>query len=179
MHGLSPNVMYATAALACAGAGAITDVRLGRIPNWITGIGIVTGLLLHLAFDSWRALGAAAAAGIAGPGVFLLFYMAGDMNAGDVKLMAAVCCLAGLPAVAQILAGAALAGGVAALMVVFVKGRVKAMPANVGLPPTHHGTTALRPNPELNLNTPGALRLPYALAIAAGAASSACNLFVR
>jgi prepilin peptidase CpaA len=43
----------------------------------------------------------------------------------------------------------------------------------------HHRTSGLEPHPELNLDNAQALRLPYALAIAAGSALSFCLLIVR
>jgi prepilin peptidase CpaA len=43
----------------------------------------------------------------------------------------------------------------------------------------HHGSAGLRPHPDLNLSNPGTLRLPYGLAIAAGAGSSLCSVLLR
>jgi prepilin peptidase CpaA len=43
----------------------------------------------------------------------------------------------------------------------------------------HHGTVGLAPHPELNVGNAQTLRLPYALAIAAGSALSLCLLIVR
>ena len=179
MQALSPNTVYAFAALAFAAAGAIAGVRSRSIPNFISASGIGAGLLLHLALGGWRSLLSAALAGTLAGGMFLLFYLAGGMGASDVKLMAAVCCLAGLAAVAQILVGAALAGGLAGLLVALFRRCTKATLANVGRLPAHHGSAGPRPHPELNLHHPRALRLPYGLAIAAGAATSVCNVFAR
>jgi len=179
VQGLSPNTVYAFAALACAAAGAISDVRWRRIPDWVTGPGLVAGLLLHLALGDGRSLVGAALAAVLAGGVFLQFYLAGCMDAGDVKLMAAVCCLAGLSAVAQILAGAALTGGLAALFVAVFRWRSQHTLASTGQLPAHHDGAARRPRRELSFHNSGALRLPYGLAIAAGAACSVCNLFVR
>ena len=162
VQGFSPNTVYAFAALACAAVGAISEARSNRIPNFISTSGIVAGLLLHLALGNWHSVAGAALAAVLAGGVFLPFYVAGAMDAGDVKLMAAVCCLAGPSAVAQVLAGAALAGGLAALFVVVFRCRTK------------H-----RPHSELNFHPSRALPLPCALAIAAGAACSVCNVFVR
>ena len=171
--------MYAIAALACAGAGAVCDARWRRIPNWITCPGFVAGLLLHLALGGWRSMLSAVLGGLLAGSLFLLFYLAGGMGAGDVKLMAAVCCLAGLANVAQILVGAALAGGLAALLVAVYRRRTRATFANVGRLPAHLGSAGLCPHPEVNVHNSRGLRLPYGLAIAAGAAASVCNLLVR
>jgi prepilin peptidase CpaA len=43
----------------------------------------------------------------------------------------------------------------------------------------HHGTVGLEPHPEFNIDNAQTLRLPYALAIAAGSALSLCLLIVQ
>ena len=112
MHGFSPETTYAAAAFLWAGIGALCDVRSRRIPNWLTGSGMVAGLLLHLALGGWRSLGSAALGGLIAGAIFLAFYISGGLGAGDVKLMVAVCCFAGVHAIAGILVGTALIGGV-------------------------------------------------------------------
>lgn len=179
MHVPTPDTIYALAALACASAGALCDIRTRRIPNSVTATGIVVGLVLHAGLGGWRSLIGAATAGVLAGFVFLLFYLAGGMGAGDVKLMAAVCCLAGLDAVAAILLSTALLGGLLAVSLALVRHRLKDTLANLGRLTLHHPAAGLRPHPELNLDNPGTLRLPYGLAIAAGAASSLCSVLLR
>ncbi|HLY66772.1 MAG TPA: A24 family peptidase [Chloroflexota bacterium] len=179
MHTLSPDAVYGIASLTCAAAGAICDVRTRRIPNGITGLGLLLGLLLHLALGGWRSLLSSAIAGFVAGLLFLLFYLAGGMGAGDVKLIAAVGCLAGAQALPQLLVGTAIAGGLSALLLALVHRRIGETMTNVARLLAYHGKRGLQPHPELNLNNGQGLRLPYGLAIAAGAASSACNLLVR
>jgi prepilin peptidase CpaA len=179
VHSFSPNAVYGIASLSCAAAGALCDVRTRRIPNWISGPGLLAGLGLHLALGGWRSLLSSALAGLGAGVLFLLFYLAGGMDAGDVKLMAAVCCLAGAQALPRVLVGTAIAGGLAALVLALAHRRAMDTMARVARLVAYHGTRGLKPHPELNLHNPQALRLPYGLAIAAGAASSACNLLVR
>jgi prepilin peptidase CpaA len=159
--------------------GAICDVRTRRIPNWLTGSGVLFGLLLHLVLGGWRSVGSAAAGGLTAGAIFLLFYLAGGMGAGDVKLITAVCCLAGLGAVASILLGTALLGGLFAIVLALLHHRLKDTFANMGRLLVHHGASGLRPHPELNVSNPRTLRLPYGLAIAAGAGSSLCSVLLR
>ncbi|MGB8888600.1 MAG: prepilin peptidase [Candidatus Korobacteraceae bacterium] len=179
MHGLALDTVYAIAAFVCAGIGAICDVGTRRIPNWLTGSGMLAGLLLHLRLGGWRSASGAALGGLLAGTIFLLFYLAGGMGAGDVKLIAAVCCLAGLSAVAGILLGTALLGGLFAVVLALLHQRMKDTFANLGRLLLHHGTSGLRPHPDLNLSNPGTLRLPYGLAIAAGAGSSLCSVLLR
>src|ERR1700751_6038262 len=85
-----------TAALLSAGIASVYDVKASRIPNALTGSSIAIGLLLHLAIGGWSQLAYSLLAGLIGGGLFLLFFLMGGMGAGDVKLMTAVGCLAGL-----------------------------------------------------------------------------------
>ena len=179
MQGISIDTSYALAAFTCALAGAVTDVRTRRIPNWLTGSGMLFGLGLHLLAGGWRGLASATAAGMIAGAIFLLFYLAGGMGAGDVKLITAVCCIAGPGALAGILLGTALLGGLFAIVLALLRRRLKDTFTNMGRLMLHHGSTGLRPHPELNVANSRTLRLPYGLAIAAGAGSSLCSVLLR
>jgi len=179
MQGFSADTACAAVSFLWAGVGAIFDVRTRRIPNWLTGSGILVGLVLHLVIGGWRSLGAAALGGLIAGTIFLVFYLGGGMGGGDVKLMVAVCCLAGLSGVASILLGTALIGGVLAIVLALLHHRLKETLANLGRLIVYHSTSGLRPHPDLNLSNPRTLRLPYGLAIAAGAGSSLCSVLLR
>jgi prepilin peptidase CpaA len=124
-------------------------------------------------------MASAALGGLIAGGVFAVFYLAGGMGAGDVKLITAVGCFAGLSAVAGILVGTALMGGVFAIALALYRHRLKDTFANMGKLMAHHGAAGLRPHPDLNIGNPGTLRLPYGLAIAAGAGLSFCGALLR
>jgi prepilin peptidase CpaA len=98
MDVLEQQLMFIGGSLLCAGVGSVTDLRERRIPNLVTGPAIVAGLMLHTICGGWRGVGDSALAGGIAGGIFLIFYLAGGMGAGDVKLMAAVGCIAGLSA---------------------------------------------------------------------------------
>ncbi len=165
---LSPDFAYLLCASLCASIGAVSDVRTRRIPNFLTVSSLAFGLLLHLGTGSWRAMGLAAAAGLAGGAVFFIFFIVGGMGGGDVKLMAAVSCIAGFGHLLEIFIATALMGGLFALALAISRGRLKSTLANVGTLIGHHGAMGLLPHPELNVDQPGTLRLPYGVAIAAG-----------
>jgi prepilin peptidase CpaA len=179
MQGLSVDAAYGWASFLCAAIGAICDIRTRRIPNWLTAPGLLLGLILHGLLGGWRSLVGAALAGLIAGTIFLLFYLAGGMGAGDVKLIVAVCSLAGLSAVAGILVGTALLGGLFALALALFHHRLKDTFANMGRLLAHHGAAGLQPHPDLNLDNPRTLRLPYGIAIAAGAGSSLCGVLLR
>lgn len=90
------------------------------------------------------------------------------MGAGDVKLMTAVSCITGFGHLVEIFIATALTGGLLALALAISRGRLRSTLSNVGTLIGHHGTMGLLPHPELNVDQPGTLRLPYGLAIAAG-----------
>jgi prepilin peptidase CpaA len=164
---VSGHALLINAAL-CASVAAAIDLRTRRIPNILTAPAFALGLLLHFAAGGWKGMGLAGMAGIAGGVVFLFFFLAGGMGAGDVKLMAAVSAIAGPSHVIELLLTTAIAGGVLALGIAAARGRLRATLGNVGTLIGHHGSMGLMPHPDLNVQTPGTLRLPYGIAIAAG-----------
>jgi prepilin peptidase CpaA len=174
MSNLTTDWIYPAASLVCALLGAAFDVRSRRVPNFISLPGILFGLLLHFALGGWSQLALSALAGLICGLVFFVFWIAGGMGAGDVKLIAAAACIAGLPQIAPLLILTALAGGVMAVGLALFRGRLKETFMNVGAIAVHHRFEGLRPHPHLNLANTRTLRLPYAVAIAAGCAMTLC-----
>ncbi|MGC1869941.1 MAG: A24 family peptidase [Acidobacteriaceae bacterium] len=165
---LSLECIYLLLASLCASAGAISDARSRRIPNLLTGSSIAFGLLLHLDTGGWRQMGMAAVAGLAGAAVFFIFFVVGAMGAGDVKLMAAISVIAGFGHLSELFLAIAFTGGVFALVLAISHGRLKATLVNVASLIHHHAASGALPHPDLNLDNPQALRLPYGVPIAAG-----------
>jgi prepilin peptidase CpaA len=157
----------------------VFDISSRRIPNFVTLPAICFGLLLHLVLGGWRQLGAAAAGGLICGSIFLVFYLAGGMGAGDVKLIAAAGCISGLSLVGPLLIWTSLAGGVMALGLVIYHRRLKETALNICALVVHHRTAGLVPHPYLNVGDARTVRLPYAMAIATGSAMSLLLLFVR
>lgn len=165
---ISPQTIYLTAALICASVASLHDLRSRRIPNLLTGPAILFGLLLHLVLGGPAQLGLSALAGLIAGGIFLLFFVAGGMGAGDVKLMAAVGCLAGTTYLAQVLIATVLVGAVMGIALALYRGRLRQTIGNVVTLVQHHSSEGLSTHPDLNVKNDSGLRLPYALPIAAG-----------
>ncbi|MBN2584237.1 MAG: prepilin peptidase [Planctomycetes bacterium] len=75
---------------------AVTDVRSGRVYNWLVYPAVVLGLLVALVTGGLPGLKDHALAAAIGFGVMFLCYAIGGMGGGDVKLMAAIGALGGL-----------------------------------------------------------------------------------
>jgi prepilin peptidase CpaA len=173
------ELVYPAASLLCTAVGAVYDVRSRRVPNFLTLPAIVFGLLLHLTLGGWRQLGSAALSGLICGLVFLVFHLTGGMGAGDVKLITAAGCIAGLSHIAYLLILTSLAGGLMAIGLALYRRRFKETMHNIGALVVHHRNEGLAPHPEFNVGNAQTLRLPYALAIAAGSALSLCLLAVQ
>jgi prepilin peptidase CpaA len=165
---LSLECVYLLLASLCASAGAISDARTRRIPNLLTATSIAFGLLLHLETGGLSQMGMAAVAGLTGGAVFFIFFVVGAMGAGDMKLMAAISVIAGFGHLGELFMAIALTGGVFALVLAIARGRLKATLVNVGSLIHHHAACGALPHPDLNLENPQSLRLPYGVPIAAG-----------
>jgi prepilin peptidase CpaA len=176
MDALQQQLMFIAGSVLCAGIGSVHDVRERRIPNRVTGPAMVAGLVLHTVLGGWHGLGGSALAGLIAGGIFLVFFLAGGMGAGDVKLMAAVGCIAGTAHLPLVVISTALAGAVFALAVSVARGRLRETLRNVGELLLHHGRVGLKPHDELNLDNARTLRLPFALPIAAGCLITLCSV---
>ena len=147
-------------------AGAATDWRSRKIPNWLTLPAMAGGLILN-AVDG--KLAAALAGMLAALGIYFLFYALGFRGAGDGKLMGAVGAFVGWPQIAGIMVLVALLGGLAAVVVAMrygALGRVVAAAAAVVADLISFRWRQLRERADYR--APGALRLPHGPVIAAG-----------
>lgn len=165
----SDEICLITGAAVGIAGGGLDLFASRRIPNWLTYPSVIAGLTMHLVLGGWRgllsSLGAAAI-------VFLLmlgFFALNTMAAGDLKLMTAVAAFAALPHVFQVMFWTAIIGGIMALGFIAWKGQLRKRTTNVWMLVMHHFHSGLVPNPELSLDNPDALLMPYGPAIAMGA----------
>lgn len=168
MMDLTQEIVFTGTALTCACAGAVTDVRERRIPNLLTGFSIPFALLCHLLYGGWAQMGWAALAGLLAGCLMLIFFLAGGMGAGDVKLMAAVGCFTGLHPLALVLLATGVFGAIFAVVLALRHGRLRQTLANCFALIQHHSTKGLAQHSELNLQHADSIRMPFALPIAAG-----------
>src|SRR4026208_556827 len=76
-------------------AAAWSDFRTRRIPNVLTVAGAVSGLALHVWYSGLPGAVTSMEGLLVGLGLFIVFFFAGGMGAGDVKLLAAIGALLG------------------------------------------------------------------------------------
>ena len=147
---------------ACAVA-ATTDVVARRVPNWLTAVLGVAGLIFnatHGVVPGLVSLGVMIA-------VFLIGALAfgqGWIGGGDVKLAAAAAGAFNYPDCVPFLVYTVLGGGVIALVYALLRGRLKQTLAGVGtlaFPFLHGGAGKATPTSMTSM--------PYALAIGLGA----------
>lgn len=162
------EILLLSVAAAWAAAGAAYDIASRRIPNLLSYSGILVGILLRTGVLGWRGLATALAGGALAGGIFFLLYLVRGMGAGDVKLMTAVGCFTGFPGVVQIMVACALAGGIMALGVALYRSSALRTLRNVWELLRFHAAHGAQVHPTLNIDNPQAMRLPYAIAIAAG-----------
>ena len=133
------------------GISAIYDLCCRRVPNYLTGVAAIIGLLLPwYVFDS-SVLLKAYLGGILGLLMFIPPYAAGVMGAGDVKMLGTVGLYVGIDKLFLLILYTALAGGV--LTIFYLIGQV--LPQYLS-----------HKKPEILITTP--IELPYIVAIFGG-----------
>ena len=149
---------------------AVYDYRFRRVPNWLTFSGVLIGIGLNAFLYETPGLWL----GLNGVGLALLIYfplfVLRGMGAGDVKLMAAVGAFVGPINWIGILLLTAVFGGIAAIVLVSLKGRLRQTLYNLWfiLTSLGHRQAPYEGNPQLDVRSDQALRLPHGVVIACG-----------
>jgi prepilin peptidase CpaA len=156
------------AAIVVALMGCVMDLKTRRIPNVLT-FGAAAGAFgFFLSSDGLSGLGWSLAGWLVGLVMFLPFFALRGIGGGDVKLLAALGAWLGPGTTVWLALWSAIAGGPLAVIVALSSGYLKKAFVNVGSLLMFWRVAGLKPHPALNLQTPGAPRLPYALPIAVG-----------
>lgn len=160
------------AAISVALPSVFFDFRERRIPNLL----VIYGLVVSVAAVVFGAgLAGLANALLGGALVFLVsfgFWMIGWMGAGDVKLMGVFGIIAGLPNAVNLLINVGLFGAVLAVLYLILKG---------GLKSSWQRLNYMFASKEFQLVDAGgeeekSVRLPYAIAVVAGAFATMMGL---
>lgn len=162
----SHPLLCSSALFGCSVVAAIFDVRERRIPNRLVGAVFVGGIILHAAIGGPAQAGWSVVAALIGGVAFMLFHLGGGMGAGDVKLIAALACVAGIGNVKDLLIATVLMGALCAVLLAVWRGALKRTASNVLRLVAHHGRHGLMAHPELNVANAETLRLAYAVPMA-------------
>lgn len=104
---------------------AVTDVREGRIPNWLTGSLAVFGMGVNSLEYGWDGFLFSLGGLIMGLVCLIFFYLKGGMGAGDVKLLGAIGTILGPGQVVFAFAFAAMLGGLYSLALLTNQGGMR------------------------------------------------------
>lgn len=162
------NELLILALLLLLSFATISDVVRNIIPNLVSLAILCCGLMFQVSLEGWVGSITALAGLLIGFFIFIPFYLAGGMAAGDVKLMAAIGSLLG-PLATMLAAGFSLiAGSFLALVIVLLQGDfLQLLKRYYRIIKTFSLTFQLiYEKPKANESA--SLRFPYALAISAG-----------
>jgi len=146
----------------------VTDLRERRIPNRLTMMGLLAGIITGALAEGGFPTAALGGAGLALLVAFPLVAL-GGLGAGDAKLLTAVGAFVGPGGLLSVLVYGGLAGGVLAIANSVRRGAFLGVLVNMKNLLVNWATMGRR-GQKISLNSPGAQSIPYALAIAAGAA---------
>jgi prepilin peptidase CpaA len=165
---LNANEMIWALALAFTLYAGWLDSSTRRIPNWLTMSGLFVGIAVHSILAGWH--GAVMALEGAGLGLLILLplVLLRALGAGDWKLMGAVGAFVGPVMLWFVLLASVLVAGLMAVAMMIRAGRVRETLRNVWLLILSFLTFGFRAHPEISLDNPGALKLPFGVAAAVG-----------
>lgn len=156
-----------TLTLALTFLAALLDWRSRRIPNWLTVPGLLSGVLIHALIGGWHGtLFALEGAGLALL-ILLPLVIMRALGAGDWKLMGAVGAFVGPLMFLFVLLGSIFASGIMAVVQVLRMGRVTETLRNMLTLVRGFFSFGLKKNPEISLDNPRLLKLPFGVAVAA------------
>lgn len=145
------------------------DLRTRRLPNPLTFGAAALAVAYSATTGGVHAAVLSVAGWLVGLALFLPFFALGGLGAGDVKLLGAYGAWAGPAAACWMALYAAMAGGVLAVVVALAAGYLPQAVRNVSYLVMFWRTVGVRPLPELTLADARGPRLPYAVAVTAGA----------
>ena len=144
---------------------AYMDLRWRRIPNWLTVPGFLLGLVLNAAISGWGGLKTSLLGAGLGLLVLFPFVILRSLGAGDWKLAGAIGSFVGPGRLLDLLLASIFVAGAMAVALIIYKGRVRETIRNM-----KHLLRSLAtfhmPGPEVSLDNPHSLKVPYGVALA-------------
>jgi len=154
--------MWATIPAAVAGW---TDWRSRRIPNWLTVPALFLGVGVNTLALGWVGTKEALLGAGLGLGLLLPFVLLRALGGGDWKLVGALGAFLGPPRLLEVLLVTVLIAGVMAVVIIVWKRRIGQTLRNLAHMIASLCTLHL-PGPQLSLDDPAALKIPFGVAVA-------------
>jgi prepilin peptidase CpaA len=155
--------------LALVVAAAVYDILFRRIANWLVITALAVGLSLNVFLFEWAGLKTSLLGVALAFAVYFPMYLLRGMGAGDVKLMTAVGAIVGPGTWFAILIFTGVIGGLTAVALLLVRGRLRHTFWNVGFLLSR--ILQFKPpyaNTELDVRSAQGIRLPHGALIALG-----------
>jgi len=162
--GLPNQLVWALPAVFAAVAG-FSDWRSRRIPNWLTVGGLVLGVVVSCLAEGWSGAKSSLLGAALGLGLLLPFVISRSLGAGDWKLIGALGAFLGPAHLLAVLFATLLVAGVMALALVIWKRRLGETLRNIGRMLAALVTLRM-PGPEVSLDNPDSLKIPFGVAAA-------------
>jgi prepilin peptidase CpaA len=162
---------------------AFTDLRSRRIPNLLTGLALLGGLLASAWVGGSAGILDSIAATLLLAAPFFVLFAVAHGGAGDAKLMGAIGSWLGVVQGVATLFAVCLCGMVLAIVFACAKGKLRSVLANLsgtarGVLQPVFGTGSIRDAARLLPGPSEGIRMPYGLAIFAGTALAACGTWM-
>jgi prepilin peptidase CpaA len=155
-------------ALALTFFAAWLDWRTRLIPNWLTMSGIVLGFTVHFAAAGWRGAKSSVEGMLLALALLFPLVVMRALGAGDWKLMGAAGALLGPGMLIFVLLASIFVSGMMAAARMVTAGRVRDTIRNIVALIRGFALLGLRPNPQISLDNPQLLKLPFGVAAAVG-----------
>jgi len=150
------------------------DFRTRKIPNWITVPALLLGIGLHVVATGWPG----AKASLEGAGlalvVLLPLVLLRGLGAGDWKLMGAIGALLGPVMFVFVVVGSFLVTGLMAVVTILRTQRVGQTLHNMWVLVRGFFSFGLRANPQISLDNPALLKMPFGVAVAVSTLACFC-----
>src|SRR5882724_11868918 len=166
-----------TLTLALTISAALLDWRSRRIPNWLTVPSFLAAVTLHVVLNGWQGLRFTLAGGALALVLLLPLVLLRALGAGDWKLMGAVGAFLGWKLFLFVLVGSIFASGIMAIVQVYRVGRVMETLRNMVTLVKGFFAFGLKKNPQISLDNPRLLKLPFGVAVAAATVVCFCAAY--
>ena len=158
------TIWILTACLALVAGWA--DFRTRKIPNWLTVPAVVAGITLRTVLGGWPGAKASLEGLALALGLLLPLVLLRALGAGDWKLMGAVGAFLGPLWFLIVLVGSIFVSGLMAMVEMARTRRVRETFRNLGVLVKGFFSFGLRVNPQISLDNPHLLKLPFGVAVA-------------